>query len=54
LSLRQPRMVQDLPAGGQRLLQPASGFRATLVAGQRVIEGDAVTEARPGRLVRFN
>jgi N-acyl-D-aspartate/D-glutamate deacylase len=54
LSLRQPRMVRDLPAGGQRLLQPAKGFRATMVAGQRVIENDVVTDARPGRLVRFN
>lgn len=54
LALRQPRMVHDLPAGGQRLLQSASGFRATYVAGQRVIKNDQVTSARPGRLVRFN
>jgi N-acyl-D-aspartate/D-glutamate deacylase len=54
LSLQRPHMVQDLPAGGQRLLQAASGFRATLVAGQRVIDDDTVTDARPGRLVRFN
>ena len=54
LSLRPPQMVQDLPAGGQRLLQPARGFIATLVAGEAVIESDKVTAARPGRLVRFN
>lgn len=54
LALHRPRMVQDLPAGGQRLLQEASGFRATLVAGQRVIDNDVLTDARPGRLVRFN
>jgi N-acyl-D-aspartate/D-glutamate deacylase len=54
LSLLRPQMVRDLPAGGQRLLQQATGFRATLVAGQRVIDDDRVTEARPGRLVRFN
>lgn len=54
MSLRQPRMVQDLPAGGQRLLQPATGFRATFVAGQQVIANDEITRARPGRLVRFN
>jgi N-acyl-D-aspartate/D-glutamate deacylase len=54
LSLLRPQMVRDLPAGGQRLLQQATGFRATLVAGQRVINDDRVTEARPGRLVRFN
>ena len=54
LSLLPPQMVQDLPAGGQRLLQAARGFRATLVAGETVVENDAVTAARPGRLVRFN
>ncbi len=54
LALQQPRMVQDLPAGGQRLLQPAHGFRATFVAGQQVIDSDQVTAARPGRLIRFN
>ena len=54
LSLKPPEMVQDLPAGGQRLLQSARGFRATLVAGEQVVEDDRVTDARPGRLVRFN
>ncbi|MEX6633459.1 N-acyl-D-amino-acid deacylase family protein [Hyphococcus lacteus] len=53
LRLGPPKMVQDLPAGGQRLLQPVSGYRATFVAGQRVIANDEVTNARPGRLVRF-
>ncbi|MDX1498436.1 MAG: amidohydrolase family protein [Woeseiaceae bacterium] len=54
LALEAPRMVQDLPAGGQRLLQPARGVRATLVAGECVVEHDRVTTARPGRLVRFD
>lgn len=54
LTLNPPHMVQDLPAGGQRLLQSASGFRATFVAGEQVIDQDSVTTARPGRLVRFN
>jgi N-acyl-D-aspartate/D-glutamate deacylase len=54
LSLGQPHMVRDLPAGGQRLLQPATGFQATFVAGQQVIENDEVSQARPGRLIRFN
>ena len=53
LALGAPHMVQDLPAGGQRLLQPVTGYRATLVAGEQVIANDQVTEARPGRLVRF-
>ncbi len=52
LSLGVPTMVQDLPAGGQRLLQPVSGYQAVLVAGQVVVESDKVTAARPGKLVR--
>lgn len=53
LSLKQPRMVQDLPAGGQRLLQDAVGYRATLVSGIPVVENDELNTARPGRLVRM-
>ncbi|MGX6646880.1 N-acyl-D-amino-acid deacylase family protein [Maricaulaceae bacterium MS644] len=52
LKLAPPRLVQDLPAGGQRLLQDAKGYRATIVAGEVVVEHDQLTEARPGRLVR--
>ena len=53
LAIDAPRMVQDLPAGGQRLLQGARGFVTTLVGGQPVVENDAITSSRPGRLVRF-
>lgn len=53
LTLGQPRMVKDLPAGGQRLLQGAKGYRATLVAGAIVIDNDVLTKNRPGRLVRM-
>ena len=52
LRLEAPRLVKDLPAGGQRLLQDAVGYRATIVAGQIVVRDDEITEARPGRLVR--
>jgi N-acyl-D-aspartate/D-glutamate deacylase len=52
LELDMPEMIQDLPAGGQRLIQPVKGYRATFVAGQQVIANDQVTAARPGRLVR--
>ncbi len=52
LTLDRPRMVVDLPAGGQRLLQDARGYKATIVSGHVVVDGDRVTEARPGRLVR--
>jgi N-acyl-D-aspartate/D-glutamate deacylase len=52
LRLHAPRMVQDLPAGGQRLLQDASGYRAMLVAGETVVEHDRLTGRWPGRLLR--
>ena len=52
LSLGVPIMVKDLPAGGQRLLQPVTGYMATFVNGERVIENDEVTDARPGQLIR--
>ncbi len=53
LALGVPYMVKDLPAGGQRLLQPVEGYRATFVKGVQVIDNDEVTTARPGRLVRM-
>jgi N-acyl-D-aspartate/D-glutamate deacylase len=46
-------MVKDLPAGGQRLMQDAVGYRATIVSGQVVLERDSLTGALPGRLVRM-
>jgi len=52
LDLGIPKLVKDLPAGGQRLLQPVSGYKATFVSGEQVIADDQVTKARPGRLVR--
>jgi len=52
LDLAMPEMVQDLPAGGQRLIQPVKGYMATFVKGEQVIANDEVTAARPGRLVR--
>jgi PAS domain-containing protein len=42
----------DLPAGGARLLQSASGYIATLINGQVTRRNGADTGARPGRLLR--
>ena len=42
----------DLPAGGTRILQPASGNLATYVNGVMTRKNDLDTGARPGRLVR--
>jgi N-acyl-D-aspartate/D-glutamate deacylase len=52
LSLARPTLVQDLPAGGKRLLQRADGYLATIVSGELVTERGQLTGARPGRLVR--
>jgi N-acyl-D-aspartate/D-glutamate deacylase len=52
LSLERPKLVHDLPAGGRRFLQPAHGYRATLVRGEVIAENGALTGARPGRIAR--
>ena len=52
LKLCPPKMVQDLPAGGQRLLQEAIGYRALIVNGEIVLKDDQLTGNLPGRLVR--
>jgi N-acyl-D-aspartate/D-glutamate deacylase len=52
LSLFPPEMVHDLPGGGRRIVQRASGYRATVLAGQITYEDGRPTGARPGRLVR--
>ncbi|MBN7795091.1 N-acyl-D-amino-acid deacylase family protein [Parahaliea mediterranea] len=54
LRLHAPHMEQDLPAGGQRLLQEASGYRAVIVDGEVVLANDRLTGRYPGRLVRVN
>ncbi len=52
LRLCSPVLQQDLPAGGQRLMQHAEGYRATVVTGQVMARDGKLTGARPGRLVR--
>jgi N-acyl-D-aspartate/D-glutamate deacylase len=52
LSLSPPEVVQDLPAGGARLLQTAKGYRATIKSGVATFENGAWTGETPGRLVR--
>jgi N-acyl-D-aspartate/D-glutamate deacylase len=47
-----PEMVYDLPTGARRVMQRARGYVATFVAGERTIANDALTGARPGRLIR--
>jgi N-acyl-D-aspartate/D-glutamate deacylase len=52
LTLTTPGAVHDLPTGGTRLLQPASGYDLTMVAGEVTRRNGRDTGARPGRLLR--
>jgi N-acyl-D-amino-acid deacylase len=52
LRLHAPRVINDLPGGGRRLVQGADGYRVTVVSGQIVQRDGHATHARPGRLVR--
>jgi N-acyl-D-aspartate/D-glutamate deacylase len=52
LGIRPPEIVHDLPAGGKRLLQRATGYRATVLSGVVTFENGEPTGERPGRLVR--
>ena len=52
LDLEYPRAVDDLPAGGRRLMQAAHGYVATIVSGEITRRNGTDTGARPGRLVR--
>jgi N-acyl-D-amino-acid deacylase len=52
LTLGDPMVVADLPAGGRRLLQNASGYRATVKSGTVTFDDGVDTTERPGVLVR--
>jgi len=52
LAIGAPYAVRDLPAGGQRILQDARGYSATVVRGIVTRRDDKDTGQRPGRLLR--
>jgi N-acyl-D-aspartate/D-glutamate deacylase len=52
LRLHAPEVAYDLPAGGRRLVQRASGYKATIVAGEVTYRDGEATGALPGRLIR--
>ena len=52
LRLHSPEFVRDLPGGAGRLVQGASGYRATIVSGETIRRDGHDTGARPGKLVR--
>jgi len=52
LTLHPPKLVADLPAGGRRFDQRATGYVATLVSGVVTRRNGTDTGARPGKLLR--
>lgn len=52
IRLHAPHVVYDLPGGGRRLAQHATGYRATMVSGVVTRRDGIDTGARPGKLVR--
>jgi N-acyl-D-amino-acid deacylase len=52
LRLYTPVVTRDLPAGGARLDQTATGYVATIVSGETIAEHDQPTGTLPGQLVR--
>jgi N-acyl-D-amino-acid deacylase len=52
LNFSRPEVRYDLPAGGRRLVQRATGYEATMVLGELIAQGGKPTGALPGRLIR--
>ena len=52
LKLHLPEVIRDLPAGGRRLMQRASGYTATILKGEITHRDGTPTGAKPGSLVR--
>ena len=52
LAIDTPRVIYDLPAGGRRVFQGASGYRYTIVSGEVIMADGVPTGALPGRLIR--
>jgi N-acyl-D-aspartate/D-glutamate deacylase len=52
VSFGKPYVTYDLPAGGRRLLQKATGYDATIVSGIVTYRNGEATGALPGKLVR--
>jgi N-acyl-D-aspartate/D-glutamate deacylase len=52
LRIAPPEMVYDLPAGGRRLVQRATGYRFTIKSGCITFEDGAACDVFPGRVIR--
>lgn len=52
LKLEPVEMLHDIPGGGSRLMQCGSGYIATLVGGEPIVERDELTGTTPGLVLR--
>jgi N-acyl-D-amino-acid deacylase len=52
LNIGAPELAFDLPAGGRRLIQKATGYDMTICSGEVIYEGGIPTGQLPGKLVR--
>ena len=52
LTLHEPEIINDLPAGGRRLVQKASGYEYTIVSGEVAFKDGEPTGVLNGRLIR--
>jgi N-acyl-D-aspartate/D-glutamate deacylase len=52
LQLGSPKVVNDLPAGGRRIVQDATGYVATIKSGITTFDDGKDTGERPGVLLR--
>jgi len=52
LNVSHPRMIHDLPLGGRRLVQDATGYIATIKNGQVVSKNGKANGVLPGKLIR--
>ncbi len=52
LTLHIPEIVDDLPGGGRRLDQRASGYRYMLISGEVITRDDQPTGLLPGKVIR--
>jgi N-acyl-D-aspartate/D-glutamate deacylase len=52
LTIHEPEIIYDLPAGGKRLMQKASGYEYTIVSGEVAFKKGEATGALNGKLIR--
>jgi N-acyl-D-aspartate/D-glutamate deacylase len=52
LTLHEPEVINDLPAGGRRLVQRASGYETTIISGRVAFRNGESTGELNGRLIR--